>query len=683
LLRFAAPAASARSEPDVLTEYLLQITPEDEIIITSPVAEIGQGTATAYAMLVGDALDADWSKIRIELAPVGEKYYNPRFFSQLTGASTGTSAFHESFTKAGTTARTVLIRAAARRWGLDPSKLRTETGHVVGPGEGQRMRFGELTALASRLPAPKTLLVRTDTRPRFAAKRMIRLDLPVKVDGSAQYAIDLKLPDMLNAAIVAAPVFGSKLVSDRRGEVMKLKGVAGVVDLSDGIAVVADRWWTARRALELIEPMWAETLQDRVSDADISAQFDRDLTSEPGVVADKVGLGMAALKAADKVLTRRYEVPFLAHTTMEPMSCVALVSGGKCDFWMGSQHPQNARDAIAKLLGMPADAVTYHPMIAGGGFGRRQETDVAQQAALIAKQFEGRPIKLIWTREEDVRHDFYRPAGVSELSAGIRAGKFDTYYHKQATPSILPRMYPVVMGAYDIVVTDAIQSPYTFRNREARWVRSETHVPTGMWRSVGASHTVFAIESFIDEVAHELNIDPLAVRRDLLHQSPRALAVLNRVAELSRWPGGGDKSALGMAISHKRDDCLTAQVAEVAVQDGQLAIKNLWTVADPGRAVNRDAVIAQLEGAAVWGLTSALYGQISIQAGAVQESNFHDYRMLRLSEAPAFHTEIIEGGEIEGTGEGGSPNVAPAVCNAIFRLTGKRIRKLPIMDQFA
>lgn len=681
LLSFTTPAKSGTGS-DVLTTHFLQLTPDDEIILTSPVAEIGQGTATAYAMLVGDAMDAEWSRIRIELAPVDPKYNNPLFFSQLTGSSTGVSEFHAGFTKAGATARTMLIQAAARRWNVEVAQVTTENGVVVGPA-GQRLRYGELAAYAARLPEPTVLIERTDTRPRYATKRMVRLDLPQKVDGSALYAIDLKMPGMLSAAVVTAPVFGGKLLSDSRAAVLKLPGVKGVVDLPNGLAVVADRWWTARRALELLAPLWQATPHDHVDDAVISAQFARDLAT-PGVVAEDVrGKGQAGLKDAEKVITQRYEVPYLAHTTMEPMSCVALVSGAKCDFWVGSQQPQKARDTVAALLGMPKEAVTFHPVIAGGGMGRRQETDVVEQAVLIANVFKGLPIKVIWTREEDVRHDFYRPAGMSELSAGITGGRIDTYVHRQATPSILPRMYPAAMKTYDEVVTDAIQSPYGFANRETRWVRSETHVPTGMWRSVGASHTVFAIESFVDEVAHEIGADPVAMRREMLRDAPRELAALNRVVEISGWPGTGGGSAMGLSISHKRDDCLTAQVAQVSIRDGRLAVERLWTVSNPGKVINRDAVIAQLEGAAIWGLTAALYGRVSIDAGRVQESNFHDYRMVRLAEAPIFHTELQESGEMDGVGEGGAPNVAPAVCNAIFRLTGKRIRKLPILEQFA
>lgn len=682
VLSFTTPAIGSTGS-DVLTTHFLQVTPDDEIVLTSPVAEIGQGTSTAYAMLVGDAMDADWSRIRIELAPVGEQYNNPRFYSQLTGASTGTSAFHAGFTKAGLTARTMLIQAAARLWKLNPADITTENGVASGPRDGQRLRYGDLAAYAARLPVPQTMIERTDTRPRYTSRRMIRLDLPQKVTGSGQYAIDLKMPGMLNAAVITAPVFGGKLASDHRAEVLKMPGVHGVVDLPSGLAVVADRWWTARRALEMLAPVWAPSPHDSADDSAISAQFARDLASSGVPAEDVLGQGAAGLRSAEKVVTRRYEVPFLAHTTMEPMSCVAIVSGGKCDFWVGSQHPQKARDTVAALLDMPKEAVTFHPVIAGGGFGRRQETDVVEQAVLIAKAFQGRPIKLIWTREEDVRHDFYRPAGLSELSAGIDRGRFQTYVHRQATPSILPRMYPIAMKTYDEVVTDAIQSPYGFPNRETRWMRSETHVPVGMWRSVGASHTVFAIESFVDEVAHEIGADPVDIRRELLRDAPRELAALNRVVEISGWPGNGGSSAMGLSVSHKRDDCLTAQVAQVSIRDGRLAVERLWTVSNPGKVINRDAVIAQLEGAAIWALSAALFGRVSISEGRVQESNFHDYRMVRLADTPIFRTELQESGEMDGVGEGGAPNVAPAICNAIFRLTGKRIRRLPIMDQFA
>lgn len=308
-----------------------------------------------------------------------------------------------------------------------------------------------------------------------------------------------------------------------------------------------------------------------------------------------------------------------------------------------------------------------------------------EQAAFLAKQLSPHPIKVVWTREEDVSHDFYRPAGVSELKIGVTGDKIDAYVHRVASPSILPRMYPVAMGKFDSVVTDAVGSPYSFANVDTRWVRRETHVPVGMWRSVGASQTVFAIESFIDEVAKHMGVDELTLRRRLLGDKPRALKALDKLVAMSGWPHPTKaESAVGIAISHKWQDCLVAQTAQVAIRDRRLIVERICTVADPGHAINRDAVIAQMEGATIWGLSSALHGEISIANGRVQQSNFTDYRVVRLSETPIIETAILEGGDpLEGVGEGGSPNVAPAVCNAIFKLTGKRIRRLPIGTQFA
>jgi isoquinoline 1-oxidoreductase beta subunit len=367
------------------------------------------------------------------------------------------------------------------------------------------------------------------------------------------------------------------------------------------------------------------------------------------------------------------------------MSCVARVRGASCDIWVASQRPDKARDVAAGLLGLPPTAVTIHPVFGGGGFGRRQEYDFVSQAVLLAKVFPGQPVKLVWTREEDTQQGFYRPAGVSEMSAGLNGKEVVAFRHKQASPTILPRTFPDFMGEFDSVVTDNIFSLYAFPHQDGRWVRSETSVPTGMWRSVGASQTVFAIESFVDELAHRTGADAYQFRRRLLASDPRALAVLDRLAVISGWgkPLTGNR-AIGLAISHKHLDCLVAQSAEVSVEAGQVTVHRICTVADPGKLINPDTATAQLEGAAIWGLSAALFGKISIAEGRVQESNFHDYRVLRLAETPWFTTEIIESGApFEGMGEGGAPGIAPAVCNAIFRLTGKRIRTLPIADQLS
>ncbi|MBB5711849.1 xanthine dehydrogenase family protein molybdopterin-binding subunit [Sphingomonas xinjiangensis] len=684
VLAFPVLAEGTRRGGEGYRTAYLKITPDDEVIVISPLAEIGQGTSTALSMVIGDTLDADWGRILVELASVDPAYNSPILFQQLTGASTGTSGFNGIFRKAGATARTMLLQAAARRWNVPVEQVQTQAGRIIGPRLGMDVRYGELASTISLMPVPEKIIERTDARPRFEGARITRIDLPSKVDGSAQYAVDLRLPGMLYAAVAAAPVFGGKLKSDQRAEVLKRKGVRGIVDLPNGVAVVAERWWTARTALDALQPEWAETPHDSVNDASIMAQFERDFAAQPGVVVEQRGSPEQMMGKAHKVITGRYQVPFLAHATMEPMSCVARVERGRGEIWLGSQHPANARAAAAKVLGVPDDRVTYHPLIAGGGFGRRQETDMVQQAMMAAKQFSPRPVKLIWTREEDVSHDFYRPAGISEIKVGITGSEIVAYSHRQVTPSILARMYPVAMKEFDSVVTDAVVPPYEFQHVDARWVRSETHVPAGMWRSVGASQTVFAIESFIDEIAAEIGIDELALRRKLLAKTPRALAALDKLVEISGWPGPTSSgSAIGIGLSHKWQDCLVAQSAQVAIRDGRLIVERICTVADPGRAVNRDAVIAQMEGAAIWGLSSALFGQITIANGCVSESNFHDYRVVRLSETPILDTVIIEGGDpIEGTGEGGSPNVAPAICNAIYKLTGKRIRRLPIMTQF-
>jgi CO/xanthine dehydrogenase Mo-binding subunit len=671
------------AQKNALVLHYLRIHPDGSVVVISPVAEIGQGTSTALPMVVADALDADWRRVSFELAPVAPEFRSPILRNQLTGASTGVSGFHDLYQQAGATARTMLIGAAARAWKVGPEECSTESGTVVHAASGRKLSYGELAARAAAEPVPKNL-IQVPRSGRVLEKTAVqRLDIPSKVNGTAQFAIDVRLPDMLYATVAAAPAFGEKPLGDARAAVLRQPGIKGVVDLPNGVAVVADRWWKARRALDTLAVKWSTGPSAHVNDQAISAQLWRDLEGSDGVAVKTVGSPATAIKSADKVVSMRFEVPFLAHATMEPMSCVARVGRGTCDIWVGSQRPDKAREVAAKLVGIPEQAVTIHPVVAGGGFGRRQEYDFVNQAVLVAKAFPGRPVKLVWTREEDVQHDFYRPAGVSEMSAAIRGKEVVAFRHKQASPTILPRAFPDFMQEFDSVVTDNIFSMYAFPNQDGRWVRSETPVPTGMWRSVGASQTVFAIESFIDELAAKTGTDAYQFRRRLLQNDPRALAVLDKLAEISGWNAKRDsKRAIGMAISHKNLYCLVAQSAEVSVDNSQVVVHRICTVADPGRVVNPDTARAQLEGAAIWGLSAALFGKISIAEGRVQQSNFHDYRVVRLAETPVFETHIIESGApFEGMGEGGAPGVAPAVCNAIFKLTGKRIKTLPIAEQ--
>jgi CO/xanthine dehydrogenase Mo-binding subunit len=686
VLAIGSPDASSSEDTRLRADYL-RIEADGSIIVVSAVAEIGQGTSTALAMILADALDADWSKVRYELAGVAPQFVNPTYGMQLTGASTGISGFHDRYRMAGATARAMLVSAAAKRWGVKPTACTTDAGRVFLKGTRNSLSYGQLAAAAGREPVPT--LSPDAIRPvgRFVGKSVPRLDIPSKVNGTAQYAIDVRLPNMLYAAVTLAPVFGGKLAKDNRAVVLKREGVHAVVDLPNGVAIIADRWWTAHTAIEELSPEWAATPNDSVSDETVSAQLWNDLASQSGTLAKSSGNPSAAFSAAQKVQSSRYEVPFLAHATMEPMSCVARVDANGCEIWVGSQRPDRARQAAAELLGIPESAVIIHPVLAGGGFGRRQEPDVVLQAVAIAKAVQGKPVKLVWSRENDVQHDAYRPAGVSELSAVIADGTVTAFRHRQASPSVLPRSFPAVfaMLPYDTSVADSSYPLYEFPNTDAWWVRSETHVPAGMWRSVGASQTIFAIESFMDELALSLGQDAYEFRKERLRADPRALRVWNRLGEMCDWASSIKHGrALGLAISHKNDDCLVAQAAEVALRDGQVQVKKIWTVADPGRVIAPDIARAQLEGAAIWALTAALYGKITIDKGRVQEGNFDTYQMVRLADTPAFETEFLESGaKLEGIGEGGAPGVAPAVCNALFRLTGKRVRRLPIASQFS
>jgi len=684
VLAFTDATEAAAGQAALALNYL-RINADGIITVISPVAEIGQGTSTALPMVVADALDADWKQVRFELATVAPQFNSPILRTQLTGASTGVSGFHDLYSAAGAAARAMLIAAAARQWRVPARNCSTDNGRVTHAASGRSFAYGELAGRAAREKVPGETSPAPRRRTSLVRTPIPRLDIPAKTNGTAQFAIDVRLPDMLYATVVASPVFGGHLLRDARAEVLKQPGVRGVVDLPGAVGIVADRWWTARRARDALAAEWRADGNAAVNDKAISAQFWRDLDASEGVLVKASGTPADAIKTAGEKVSARYEVPFLGHATMEPMSCVARVRGASCDIWVASQRPDKARDVAAGLLGLPPTAVTIHPVFGGGGFGRRQEYDFVSQAVLLAKVFPGQPVKLVWTREEDTQQGFYRPAGVSEMSAGLNGKEVVAFRHKQASPTILPRTFPDFMGEFDSVVTDNIFSLYAFPHQDGRWVRSETSVPTGMWRSVGASQTVFAIESFVDELAHRTGADAYQFRRRLLASDPRALAVLDRLAVISGWgkPLTGNR-AIGLAISHKHLDCLVAQSAEVSVEAGQVTVHRICTVADPGKLINPDTATAQLEGAAIWGLSAALFGKISIAEGRVQESNFHDYRVLRLAETPWFTTEIIESGApFEGMGEGGAPGIAPAVCNAIFRLTGKRIRTLPIADQLS
>jgi CO/xanthine dehydrogenase Mo-binding subunit len=679
------PAEAPASPAVPFQQNYLRIGSDDSIVVISPVAEIGQGTSTTLAMVLADALDADWKDIRFELAPLAPQFRHPTFKMQFTGASTGTSGFHDLYKAAGATARAMLINAAAKRWRVPPGRCETTAGRVVLKGGQQSNSYGELASAAAREAPPVAISELLGRAPRFVGRVVPRLDIPSKVDGTAQYAIDVRLPDMLYAAVTACPIFGGSLASDNRAEVIKRAGVHSVVDLPNALAVVADRWWTAHSALDTLAPKWTAGTNAELSDERISAQLWRDLRTEQGALAKSTGEPSQAVASAERLIKREYEVPFLAHTTMEPMSCVARVGADHCDIWVSAQRPESAREAVAGYLKFPQSAVTIHPVLGGGGFGRRQEYDVILQAVATAKAVRGRAVKLLWSREEDVQHDYYRPAGVSELTASVSGGNVTSLRHRQATPSVLPRAFPAIaaMVPYDITVSDGIYPIYQFPSQDAHWIRSETPVPTGMWRSVGASQTIFAIESFMDELAEEVGEDALTFRRRRLVHDVRAVAALDRLAEICDWrKATAEGRAIGLAISHKNEDCLAAQAAEVVRQGDGIRVRKIWTVADAGRTIAPDIARSQIEGAAIWALTAALYGKITIANGRVEETNFDTYQMVRLAETPEFETVFIEsGGPLEGIGEGGAPGVAPAVCNALYRLTGKRIRRLPAMPQ--
>ncbi len=662
----------------------LKIDRDGIVTITNSVPEMGQGSMTTMPMIVADELDADWGKIKVEQAPANPALYaNPVTKTQSYGGSRGVRDHLEMWRKAGAAARTMLKQAAAQEWGVPESEVDTEPGTVIHRPSGRKLMYGQLVDRAAQLPVPQDPKLKTKDQFRYIGKEGIaRLDIPLKIDGKAIYGIDVKVPGAQVGSIERCPVFGGKVETFDASAAKAIKGVSHVVQVTNGIAVVGDSFWSVMKGRRALKVKWNEGPLANLSSAEITRGY-QDLAKQPGQVARKEGDAEKVLGGGGKVIEAVYQVPFLEHACMEPMNCTASVKADRCEVWVPTQNPGGHQALAAKITGLPLEKVTINTTLLGGGFGRRGEPDFVTDAVETSKAIGG-PVKIIWTREDDLQHGFYRPATYNVFKAALDAqGTPTAWWNRIVGPGILIQKGRAPAGSIDpAAVEGARNHPYDIPNILVEWKEKDFGVPIGFWRSVGSSQNAFITESFIDELAHAAGKDPYEYRRALLGKAKRHKTVLETAATKANWgaplPAG---RARGIAVAFSYGS-YAAHVAEVSVTpDGQLRVHKLVCAIDCGIAVNPDQVRAQMEGGAVYAMTG-LFDQITLDKGRVQQSNFHDYPMLRIAEAPVVETHIVDSGEAPGgLGEPGVPPVAPSICNAVFALTGKRIRTLPIRPE--
>ncbi|MFY9551806.1 MAG: xanthine dehydrogenase family protein molybdopterin-binding subunit [Thermoanaerobaculia bacterium] len=651
--------------------------------------EMGQGTYTSMPMLLAEELEVGLDQVELEHAPPSDKLYaNPLFGDQETGASSSVRAFYEPLRRAGATARTMLVTAAAQTWKVDPASCQARKGVVTHAATGRKLSYGALAEKAARLPvpAPAQVALKDPKDFKLIGTSAKRLDTPAKVKGTTQYGIDVRLPGMKIATVAASPVVGGRVANVDDTKAKAIKGVRQIVVLDDVVAVVADHMWAAKQGLAALAIRWDDGPNGTVSTADVVRGL-AEAAQTPGVIVRNDGDAAAAFAAAPTKIEAEYEVPFLAHAPMEPINCTVHVRPDRCEVWTGSQVLSRAQAGAAKVTGLPLDKVVVHNHYLGGGFGRRLEFDYVTQAVRIAKEVDG-PVKVIWTREEDIRHDVYRPHYYDRLTAGLNADGLPTAWtHRIVGPAILARYLPAAFkNGIDIDGVDgAEQLRYDIPAIRVEFVRHEEPVlNTGFWRGVGVTHNNFVIESFIDELAAAAKQDPVAYRRALLGKSPRARAVLDVAAQAAGWGRPLDKGrGRGVSVLYSAWDSYLAQVAEVSVSEaGEVRVHRVVCAVDCGTVVNPDTVKAQIEGGIIFGISGALWGEVTLKNGRVEQSNFHDVRVLRINETPAIEVHLVRNGEKPGgIGEPGTAVTAAAVSNAVFAATGKRIRKLPLENQ--
>jgi CO/xanthine dehydrogenase Mo-binding subunit len=675
----------------------LQITTDNRIIFHSHKVEMGQGVITGLVTLVAEELKVGPEKIEFMFAPVHKDFRDPDFYSQMTVASNSIKSSFLPIRKAGAAAREMLLQAAASHWQVDRSLLAAKDGKVLRTDSDATLPYGELVELAKKLPVPDDVALTPNDDLTLVGHYNRRLDSDVKVNGQAQFSIDVNIPGCLTAVLVRCPHLGGQLKTYDAHSARDAEGVVAVFPVADGLAVVAESYWQATTAADLLEIEWEKGPLEHYSNAVADLRQQQLLDQEDAHIAHESGDNDTPFSGT--TLEAEYSVPYLAHATMEPLNATVSVSDSEVTVWVGTQAPEYVRDGIARALGRPRESVTVHSHFMGGGFGRRAIPDFAVLAALVAEKM-SRPVKLIWRREDDLQHDHYRPSARCRFRAVIGdSGEVRQWHHRVASESVIENSVPNVAAdklpawiprrlietvshwaaPYDPhAVEGAADIAYRFPNSKVEYAPWKSGVPIFFWRSVGLSINAFFVESFIDELAAKAQIDPYLFRRRYLEEDPRYLATLDAAVTQARSKPLEYGCYQGMAIAQYRNT-RTAQVAEISIDNNAIRVKRVVCAIDCGQVVNPDIVRSQAEGAIIFGLTAALYGEINFEKGAVKESNFHDYPLLRFHEAPEIEVIIMNNGHSPtGAGEAGVPGIAPAVANAVFEATGQRLRDLPL-----
>jgi isoquinoline 1-oxidoreductase subunit beta len=676
-----AGGAPAEASPNAY----LRIAPDNGITVVLAHAEMGQGIWTTLPMLIADELDADWKDIKVEHAPAGKDYFHTAFGIQITGGSSTTWSEFDRYRMAGATARVALVQAAAKRWGIAADSCRTASGYVI--AGDKKTSYGELAQEAAALPQPQKVTLRPASEWKYIGKGAKRLDSPAKTNGGAKFGMDMQFPGLLTAVVAHAPVFGGKVKSFDATRAKAVPGVKQVVQIPTGVALIADHFWAAsqgRKALDIVWDVPAVVTPDTPAQV---AEY-RKLAATKGLPAAQKGNAETSLTGAKKLVEAEYVFPYLAHAPMEPINCTVKVDSDHCEIWVGTQLPGIDQAAAAKILGLSPNQVTVNTVFLGGGFGRRAtpSSDFVSEAVQIAKA-SGQFIKMVWTREDDMKSGYYRPAYVHKVKVGLDgSGMPVAWQHNIAGQSIMAgTMFAagIKNGIDETSVEGIADSPYldSIPDHYIGLHTTTSPVPVLWFRSVGNTHTAYVMETMVDELAHAAGQDPVAYRRILLKDHARHLSALNLVAEKAGWdqplPAGRFR---GVAV-HEAFGSYVAEVVEISMEKGQPKVHKVTCAIDCGVAVNPDGVRAQMESGIVFGLTMALYGEISIEKGMVKQNNFYDYRMARMYESPMIEVHIVPSTEkMGGAGECGVPPMAPALANAVFVATGKRIHKLPFMN---